>query len=76
MRVLVVGRLEQRTWETADGERRSKVEIVAEEVGPSLRFATAEVHKLERAATVEGQTGTGDDAADPSDRSDPSLADA
>ena len=55
MRVLVVGRLEQRTWETEDGERRSKVEIVADEVGPSLRFATVEVHKLERAAMGEGR---------------------
>jgi single-strand DNA-binding protein len=48
MRVMVSGRLEQRTWETELGERRSKVEIVADEIGPSLRFATAEVHKHER----------------------------
>jgi single-strand DNA-binding protein len=76
MRVLVVGRLEQRSWETEDGERRSKVEIVADEVGPSLRFATVEVHKLERAAMGDGATGAGDEAADPNDRTDPSLADA
>jgi len=44
-RVLVMGRLEQRSWETEDGERRSKVELVAEEIGPSLRFATAEVQR-------------------------------
>ena len=48
MRVVVTGRLEQRTWETEEGERRAKVEITADEVGPSLRFATAEVHKVER----------------------------
>jgi single-strand DNA-binding protein len=48
MRVMVTGRLEQRSWETEDGERRSKVEIVAEELGPSLRFATAEVQRTER----------------------------
>ena len=48
MRVIVTGRMEQRSWETEDGERRSKVEIVAEEVGPSLRFATAEVQRTER----------------------------
>ncbi len=48
MRVVVTGRIEQRTWETEDGERRSKVEIVAEEIGPSLRFATAEVQRTER----------------------------
>ena len=48
MRIVVTGRLEQRTWETEEGEHRSKVEITADEVGPSLRFATADVHKVER----------------------------
>ncbi len=48
MRVVVTGRLEQRSWETEEGERRTKVEIVADEVGPSLRFATADVHRVER----------------------------
>jgi len=47
-RVIVVGRLEQRSWETPDGEKRSKVEVVADEVGPSLRWATASVTKNER----------------------------
>ena len=45
MRVVVTGRIEQRSWETDEGEHRSKVEIVAEEVGPSLRFATADVQR-------------------------------
>jgi len=40
-RVVVTGRLEQRSWETDDGDRRSKVEIVADDIGPSLRWATA-----------------------------------
>lgn len=44
-RVIVQGRLQQRTWETDEGEKRSKVEIVADEVGPSLRWAAAEVTK-------------------------------
>ena len=48
MRVVVSGRLEQRSWETEDGDRRFKVEIVADEVGASMRFATVEVHKVER----------------------------
>ena len=48
MRVIVTGRLEQRSWETEQGEHRSKVEITADEVGPSLRFATADVQKVER----------------------------
>ena len=49
-RVLVTGRLEQRSWETPDGEKRSVVEIVADEIGPSLRWATAQVVKNERRA--------------------------
>src|SRR3974390_829343 len=48
MRMGVTGRLEQRSWETEEGERRSKVEITADDVGPSLRFATADVHRTER----------------------------
>jgi single-strand DNA-binding protein len=40
-RVLVVGRLQQRTWTDQDGSARSLVEVVAEELGPSLRWATA-----------------------------------
>ncbi len=47
-RVIVSGRLEQRSWESPDGERRSKVEIIADEVSPSLRWATAEVVRNER----------------------------
>src|SRR5439155_723820 len=44
-RVIVTGRLDQRSWENAEGERRSKVEVVADEIGPSLRWATAQVTK-------------------------------
>jgi single-strand DNA-binding protein len=47
-RVIVTGRLEQRSWETEQGERRSKVEVIADEVGPSIRWATASVTKNER----------------------------
>ena len=53
MRVVVTGRLEQRSWETEDGEHRSKVEITADEIGPSLRFATADVQRTERRAVAE-----------------------
>jgi single-strand DNA-binding protein len=58
-RVLVTGRLEQRSWETEQGEKRSVVEIVADEVGPSLRFATAEVHRVERSGPGGGPAGGG-----------------
>jgi single-strand DNA-binding protein len=47
-RVVVAGRLDQRSWETQDGEKRSKVEIVADEIAPSLRYATATIVKNER----------------------------
>ena len=52
MRVVVTGRLEQRSWETEEGEHRSKVEITAEEIGPSLLFATADVQRTERRQEV------------------------
>jgi single-strand DNA-binding protein len=47
-RVVVVGRLRTNTWETPEGEKRSKVEIEAEEIGPSLKWATAKVEKAGR----------------------------
>jgi single-strand DNA-binding protein len=53
-RVIVTGRLEQRSWETQEGEKRSKIEIVADEIGPSLRWATASITKNERRGPGEG----------------------
>jgi single-strand DNA-binding protein len=64
MRVVVSGRLEQRSWETEEGEHRSKVEITADEVGASLRFATVEVHKAERRAVTAAE-GTEADPTEP-----------
>ena len=64
MRVVVSGRLEQRSWETEDGEHRSKVEIVADEIGPSLRFATADVHRIERRKGAE-TSGSDDEEVAP-----------
>jgi single-strand DNA-binding protein len=61
-RVIVTGRLEQHSWETEAGERRSRIEVTAEEVGPSLRFATAEITRTERRPQDEADhTGTTDD---------------
>jgi single-strand DNA-binding protein len=48
-RVVINGRLEQRSWETENGDKRSIVEINADEIAPSLRFATAVVTKTPRA---------------------------
>src|SRR5580658_6228184 len=53
-RVMVAGRLEQRSWETQDGDKRSKVEVVADEIGPSLRWATAQVTKNDRRGPSDG----------------------
>ncbi len=47
-RVIISGRLEQRSWESQDGEKRSKIEVIADEVGPSVRWATAKPVKTDR----------------------------
>jgi single-strand DNA-binding protein len=52
-RVVISGRLKQRTWETAEGEKRNVVELDIQEIAPSLRWATATVTKTPR-------TGGGD----------------
>jgi single-strand DNA-binding protein len=57
-RVVVTGSLTQRSWETDSGETRSRVEVVAAEVGPSLRWASATVTRNER-RTPTGGTGGG-----------------
>jgi single-strand DNA-binding protein len=58
-RVTVYGRLEQRSWETPDGDKRSKVEIVADDVAPSLRWATVQITKNERSNQGGGGSGGG-----------------
>src|SRR5207244_1843432 len=47
-RTMVAGRLRMRQWETQEGEKRSVVEIEADEVGPSLKWATAKVERTSR----------------------------
>ena len=58
-RVVVTGSLEQRSWETENGEKRSVVEIVADDIGPSLRWATAQITKNERRGGGGGDFGGG-----------------
>ena len=58
-RVVVYGRLEQRSWETENGEKRSKVEVIADELGPSLRWAQAHVEKTARTGADGGGGGGG-----------------
>ena len=57
-RVIVQGRLLQRSYETKEGERRTVVELAVEEVGPSLRYATAKVTKVARGSGSGGYSGS------------------
>jgi single-strand DNA-binding protein len=58
-RAIVTGRLEQRSYET-NGEKKSIVEVIADEVGPSLRWAQAQIERTERTGGGEGgNTGGG-----------------
>ena len=62
-RVIVTGTLRTNAWETPEGEKRSVIEVQADEVGPSLRWATA---KPEKASRTGGQpSGRGGDFNDP-----------
>ncbi|HTF48171.1 MAG TPA: single-stranded DNA-binding protein [Pseudonocardia sp.] len=58
-RVIVSGRLKQRSYETREGEKRTVVELEVEEVGPSLRYATAKVNKVSRGSGGGGFGGGG-----------------
>jgi single-strand DNA-binding protein len=65
MRVVAQGRLKQRSYETREGEKRTVVELDVEEVGPSLKYATAKVARVQRSGGGGGygggQQGGGDD---------------
>jgi single-strand DNA-binding protein len=52
-RVMITGRLRQRSWETPEGDKRSVIEIEADEVGASLKFATAKVERATERATSD-----------------------
>src|SRR6187431_2287400 len=56
-RVIVSGRLKQRSFETREGEKRTVVELEVDEIGPSLKYATAKVNKVSRSS--EGGFGGG-----------------
>lgn len=56
-RVIVVGRLKQRTYDTREGEKRTVIELEVDEVGPSLRYATAKVQKMQRSGGTGGGLG-------------------
>jgi single-strand DNA-binding protein len=58
-RVIVQGRLKQRSYETREGEKRTVVELEVDEIGPSLRYATAKVNKANRSGGGGGGFGGG-----------------
>lgn len=58
-RVIISGRLKQRTWETKEGEKRNVVELDIQDIGPSLRWATAAVTRTPRSDSGGGNYGGG-----------------
>ena len=65
MRVVVQGRLRQRSYETKEGEKRTVVELEVDEIGPSLRYATAKVNKVSRGGGGFGGSPAGPPADNP-----------
>jgi single-strand DNA-binding protein len=59
MRVIVQGRLKQRSYETREGEKRTVIELEVDEVGPALAFATAKVTRASRSGGGGGYSGGG-----------------
>jgi single-strand DNA-binding protein len=57
MRVIVQGRLQQRSYETKEGEKRTVIEMQVDEVGPSLKYATAKVNRTQRGGGQGGGFG-------------------
>jgi single-strand DNA-binding protein len=56
MRVVVTGTLKQRSFETREGEKHTEIELDVDEVGPSLRYATARVNRTQRGSTAASAT--------------------
>jgi len=64
-RVVVTGRLKQRSYETKEGEKRTVVELEADEIGPSLKYATAKVTRASRGSGGFGGNSGGGQSDDP-----------
>ncbi len=58
-RVLVTGRLQTRSWENSEGQKRSVTEVEVDNVGPSLQWATAQITKTSRSESVPSFAGSG-----------------
>jgi single-strand DNA-binding protein len=68
-RVIVSGRLKQRSYETREGEKRTVVELEVDEIGPSLKYATAKVNKASRSGGGGGGFGGGGGSRQPAQSS-------
>ncbi|VFA96346.1 single-stranded DNA-binding protein [Nocardia cyriacigeorgica] len=75
-RVIVTGRLKQRTYETKDGQKRTVVELHVDEVGPSTRWATAKVTRVNRKADTAARPAVADDPWGNAGSSEPVFAGA
>ena len=64
-RVIVTGRLKQRSYETREGEKRTVVEMEVDEVGPALKYATAKVNKVSRGGGFGDAGGSSGQGGDP-----------
>ncbi len=62
-RIVVTGRLQQRSYETREGEKRSVTEVIADDLGPSLRWAQAQVERISRDSADGGFGGGGGGAS-------------
>ena len=74
MRVVAQGRLQQRSYETREGEKRTVVEMQVDEIGPSLRYATAKVNRTQRGSSSGGgfgSSGSGSESSSSSGSDDP-----
>jgi len=74
-RVIVTGRLEQRSYETRDGEKRNVTEVIADELGPSLRWAQVEIERISRDSAGGGSSGGGGASGGASRAPDPVYGD-
>lgn len=74
MRVIVQGRLKQRSYETREGEKRTVYEVEVDELGPSLRSATAKVNKTTRSGAGGGGGGYGSSGGSSAQADDPWAA--
>ena len=66
-RVIVSGRLKQRSYETREGEKRTVIEMQVDEVGPSLKYATAKVNRTQRGSSGGGSFGGDSGGSAPAD---------